>query len=621
MKILFVQLPNQDSSGEGARDNVPVRTARLAAYLESKGVLHRDACILLDQDTADHGGDAAVAAEVLRSKPDLVVFTLLDYNLDRSLWLARRLRQAMPATHFVAGGPEVVQGMAVFKAHVFDALVEGEFEEPFVRLLSDLESRSLKPRYSATRLLELASLPDPYLAGILPIRSDKPVIIESARGASNPPAFRAGEPAFRAGEPAFRAGEPASNTGEAGPRYFDKDLAPRLVRLASEAGAEEARFIDPRIDGRADFKAFVKSLAAANEKGVALGGMLDPAVVDDETARLLAEAGFVSAGTDLASVNPKSLAAVGLSLDKDGFERGSKLLWGQGIVVRPTVYLGLPHETHQTLIDTFDFLGMVGMGQDAELQPLPVLPGTRLRTHAADYGIKEFLERPPYWTVETEWMDEDDFLDAVADFEESFDVSWGSPVAPNFKPERGGFTAFADLRTEAGLDSLLVSPEKLASSLTLLLDADDPERVSRVVRASRDLRKENQYTLWQIVLYSNSTIPSGTVIDKVTDAFAMPEHYFELSRLFSLDPQPQFQVRAFFATSSEALALVALRDRQDLETVFVLGDALPGPRLVEALPFLAFDREKTTFELLYDVMSAWRSYPDLLVEAPGGLFR
>ncbi len=600
MKILFVQLPNQDSSGEGARDNVPLQAARLIAYLESNGTLPGDTCFLLDQDTADYGGDAAIATAVLDARPDLVSFTISDHNLDRSLWLARRLRKAMPATHFVAGGSEVVQGMAIFKAHVFDSLIEGEWEEPFAELLSDLEARSLKPRYSAVRPFELSGVPDPYLAGILPIRPDRPVCIESARGASAAPVFRAATPPQR---------------------YFDKDLAPRLVRLASDSGAEEAKFTDLRIDGRSDFKAFVKSLAAANEKGVALGGTLDPAGIDDETARLLAEAGFVSAGSELASVNPKSLEAVGLTLDKDGFERGSKLLWTQGIVVRPTVYLGLPHETHQSLIDTFDFLGMVGMGQDTDLRPLPVLPGTSLRARSADFGIKEFLERPPYWVVETEWMDEDDFLDAVADFEESFDVSWGSPVAPNFKPQKGGFTAFADLRTDAGLDALLVSPEKLASSVTLLLDADDPERISRVARAARDLRKENQYSLWQIVLHSNSTIPSGTVVDKITDAFAMPEHYFELSRLFSLDPQPQFQVRAFFVTSSEALALIALRDRQDLETVFVLGDTMPGPRLVEALPFLAFDREAASFELLYDVMSAWRLYPDLLVESPRPLFR
>jgi len=157
--------------------------------------------------------------------------------------------------------------------------------------------------------------------------------------------------------------------------------------------------------------------------------------------------------------------------------------------------------------------------------------------------------------------------------------------------------------------------------VTLLLDADDPERVFRVTRAAKDLRKENPYCLWQIVLASDAGIPPTAMVERLCDAFSMPEHYFELSRLYSLDPQPDFQVRTFFATASEALALVSLRDRQDLETIFALGDALPGARLLEALPFLAFDREASPFELLYDAMSAYRDYPDLLVEAPRSLFR
>lgn len=212
-------------------------------------------------------------------------------------------------------------------------------------------------------------------------------------------------------------------------------------------------------------------------------------------------------------------------------------------------------------------------------------------------------------------------LDAIADFEESFDVAWGAPVAPGFKPTRGGFTAFADLRSPGGLDALLVAPERLASSVTLLLDADDPERAARVARAAKDLRKENPYGLWQIVLRSDAGIPPESMVERLSDAFSMPEHYFELSRLYTLDPQPDFQVRVFFATASEALALAALRDRQDVETLFALGDALPGARLLEAMPFLAFDREAASFELLYDVMSAYRDYPDLLVEAPRSLFR
>jgi hypothetical protein len=379
--------------------------------------------------------------------------------------------------------------------------------------------------------------------------------------------------------------------------------------------------MDRGLDGRADLKAFLKSLAAANESGVALMARLDPSAADDEAAQLMADASFVAVDAELGSVNPAALAASGLRLDKEGFERGSKLLWAQGIVVKPGVYLGLPHDGYDAAIDTFDFLGMVGMGQDAELRPMPVSPGSAIRAAPDAFGVKEYLERPPYWVVETEWMDEDDLLDAVADFEESFDVAWGAPVAPCFKPERGGFLSFADLRRSAGLDALLVAPERLASSVTLLLSADDPEGVARAARAAKDLRKENPYCLWQLVIHSDSGLPPAPLVARLSDAFAMPEHYFELSRLYALDPQPDFQVRVFYATTSEALALAALRDRQDIETVFALGDALPGPRLLEALPFLAFDREAAPFELLYDAMSAYRDYPDLLVEAPRSLWR
>jgi len=601
MRILCIQLPKQNPSGDGARENVPLAAARMMAYAESRGALRRDEWTFLDQDTADFGGDAAIAAASMRSGAELVLFSLSDWNLERSLWLAKRLRAVMPATHFAAFGPEIAQGMPVFKAQAFDALIEGEPEGPFVELLADLSARSMKPRYASTVPLELATLPDPYLAGALTISRDKPVLIESARGSSKTPAFLC--------------------RTTAATRYFQRDVAPRVLRLASDGGADEARFIDPRFDERPDFKGFVKAIAAANESGVALSARLDPALLDDEFVKLLSDASFVAIAAELGSVNPKSLEAVGMKLDKDGLERGSRLLWTQGIVVKPEVYLGLPHDDYNSTIDTFDYLGMIGMGQDAELRPMPVSPGSAVRADTGAFGIKEYLERPPYWVVETDWMDEDDLLDAVADFEESFDVAWGAPVAPSFRPERGGFISFADLRSSASLDALLVAPERLASSVTLLLDADDPERIARVARAARDLRKENPYSLWQIVLRSDAGIPSAATVERLSDAFSMPEHYFELSRLYSLDPQQDFQVRSFFATTSEALALVSLRDRQDLETVFALGDAMPGARLLEALPFLAFDREASPFELLYDAMSAYRDYPDLLVEAPRMLFR
>jgi len=100
-------------------------------------------------------------------------------------------------------------------------------------------------------------------------------------------------------------------------------------------------------------------------------------------------------------------------------------------------------------------------------------------------------------------------IDAIAAFEESFDVEWASPPAPHFLAEKQGFRAFIDTRKLENIDWMRLNPTKLANSVTLLADADDPESLSRLVRAARDLRRDNPYALYQIVLTSDTRIPSG----------------------------------------------------------------------------------------------------------------
>lgn len=598
MKTLFVQLPQQDPSPETAAANVPLIPGRLIAYACALGLLKRDECAILDDQVTDHGGDAAVSAAAMRAEPGLLAFVVFPWNLERSLWIAKKLRAVLPATSFLALGPEAIQGMPLFKAQAFDAIIEGECELPFSDLLRDLDRRSPKPRYAADAPADLSLLPDPYLEGILPIRADKPVLAETRRGFASSRADRYEQ-------------WPAGTV-----RSFPPDHAPRLLRLASIKGALEFRLLDAPLGTSQEDSGFLKSLAAANEGGVPLRAEIDLATLTEDTTRLLHDAALSFADANLFSTNAQALAALGSSLDKAGFERGLGLLWSRDISVRPLVLLGLPFDSYETTVDTFDFLGMAGMGQDASLKPLALAPGSRFRNRSHDFGIREFLENPPYWAVETDWLDEDGFLDAVADFEESFDVAWGHPISPRFAPTRGGFVSFLDARRDGALDAALVSPERLASSITLLLDADDPERAARVARTARDLVRENPFTLWQIVLHSDKTIPGDKIVSRLADAFASPEHYFELSRLFSLDPQPNFQTRIFFSTSSESLALRSLKEHSRLETVFVLGAAMPGPKLIESLPFLAFDRDATAFELIYDVMSAYRDFPDMLVEMP-----
>ncbi|MBN1241662.1 MAG: cobalamin-dependent protein [Spirochaetales bacterium] len=603
MRIVFAQLPLQESLGEGARDNEPYAAGLLVAAAERAGLLHRDECLILDGDLMDTGGDAAICSAIAEAEPEIAVFSLFDWNLDRSIWIARKLRPRLPGTVLLAGGPAAVPDDEAIRQGPFDVIIEGEGEIAFAEFLADRAMRSHKHRYRAATRVAPGSIVDPYLSGVLKVNPARRVRVESARGSLQH----------------SMAWVPREGL-ECLP--LAPSLAARVARLASKERADELLVVAP-LGSVQDLELSLKELAGANDSGVPVELVLDPALVSEEAARLAADAAVETVRHELPTVTPAALEALGARFDREAFERGAEALWNSGIRTRAGLRIGLPGEDYDAIIDAFDFLGMAGLGQDADVLPLAVAPGSRWRADPTGHGIKEFLERPPYYVLETDWLDEDDLIDAIGAFEESFDVAWNVPTTPNFAPERGGFVSFADLRRAGALDRLALAPERLANSVTLLLGADDPENIARAARAARELLKENPFTLWQIVLWSNSSLPARQTVRKLADAFSAPEHYYELSRAFSLDPQRGFQARLFFATRTPSLALASLKEAADLETIFVLDNepARGWERVIEQWPFLAFDRDATGFSLLYDAMNAYRAYPDLVLEAPSELWK
>ena len=602
MKILFIRLPAPDPSRETLPDAVPLEAGRAAALAEARGLLARADWAFLDRNVSDYGGDAAIVSAAAAALPLAAFFELEPHNLDRSAWIAKRLRARMPGVILAAHGPEARRDMPIFRASTFDSILEGDFEESFCSFLADLDSKSARPHYSGDPHADISGYPDPYLAGVLPVEHDRPVFIEAARGCP--------QPCLEGPE----TGWPL--------RYRPDDQAARVVRLASKKGAPDVQLLDRALSHRSDLLSFFRDIAGANDAGVPIELALNPEIVTEELAGLMADAAVETVHAGPLSTNPAALAAAGHAWDRDSFEQGCGLLAALGLRVRPSLLLGLPFDDYDSIIDSFDFLGMTGLGQDAQVSPLAVLPGTRFRERAEEFGIKEYLRRPPYYVMETEWIDEDGIADAAAAFEESFDVALSPPVAPTFEESIKGFQAFADIRKPGSLDRLLVSPDTLGNSITLLLSGDDDDAIARLTWAARDLRKENPYGLYQVVLYSNTRIPGEDVQRRIADAFIDPDHWYELSRIYSLDPQRSFQTRVFFATKRPALAITALRDALDLETIFVL-DAQPDKgweRVFDSMPFLAFDRDTVPFGLLYDAMNAYRAYPDLLIEAPGEIW-
>ncbi len=604
MKVLFVQLPSQDPGWDSVPANVPLAAGYLAAYAESKGLLARQDWACIDQSVCDYGSDSAIIETIARHAPELCCFSLYSWNLERSVYIATKAQSASSHTRFIAGGPEVVRGLPVAERSPFHSLVEGEGELAFARILDDLRlNLPLSKLYSSSELLDLATLPNPYLAGTIPFASDKPVHLETMRGCPSRCSYC----------------YYGKNYGSI--RRFPQDTATRVTELAGKAGVRELYCIDPSFHAAPGLADRLVELARANTSGLTLHAELRLESVTEEIGRLYAAAGFASAEVGLQSVNPEALAAINRSWDRPAFERGAEILVKNGIVTKTGLILGLPFDSYEKVIQTFDFLGMHGLGQEAELYPLSLLPGTTVRERADEWGMTR-MEKPPYWVTSTDWISRDDMADAVAAFEESFDVEWASPPAPHFVREEHGLVAFVDARKGENIDWLRLNPSRLANSITILADSDDPEMLSRLARSARDLRRDNPYTLYQIVLFSDTRVPSEKLAARMRDAFTFSDHYYELAHFFSLDPQPGYQTRVFFATRNPSLAYRSMEEAQDLETLLVLSGkaGFNADRLAELLPFVVFDRERMPFDRVYDLMMIYADFRHMLVEAPEELF-
>jgi hypothetical protein len=408
-------------------------------------------------------------------------------------------------------------------------------------------------------------------------------------------------------------------------RHFPDRRLYDAIELANARGARDLYLLDPSFQAKSELAGTLARIAASNRSGLALHAEIRLESVDEELAMLYAEAGVVSIEAGLQSTNPKALMAVGRGFDAARFERGAELMRREGILIKTGVILGLPEDRYADVIKTFDFLGMTGLGQDAELYPLSLLPGTVLRRDAASLGIRHF-DFPPYWAMSTKWLSGDEMADAVAAFEESFDLEWGPFARPHFAREAAGFTAMLPMREREAVERACFAPETMANSITVVIDSDDDEQLTRAARAASIMRQANPHALYQIVLYSNLRLPKARATSRIVDAFANPDHYFEHSHYFSRDPQKSWQTRVFFATRDPGLAADALESGSPLEIALVWGEGASPERhpdfeyLAEMRPFAIYDRDTLSSDSMRDLVAWYADYRDLMLEAPASLF-
>ena len=604
--VALLQLPIPSPDPELGRANVPLAPASLkAAALGVPGV----SLTLPPAELANSGGDPALLDWLDQGDFDLVGFSTYLWNLERSLWLARQLKQRRPGVRLVLGGPEIVTGQPVLSDPGVDSFVLGEGEPAFLQLLDELgEGGRLARFYRAPGLADLAALPNPYLRGVLEIRPDQPVYLETMRGCP------------------YRCSYCFYGKQYSAVRSYPDDLLPAIFARAQAAGAREIYFMDPSFNAAAGLEERLARIARLNRTAIPLHTEIRLEAVNPAVATLFAQAGFVSVEVGLQSTNPRALRAIRRHWNRERFLRGHELLRRQGVEVRTGIILGLPWDGLEELDATLSFLIDHDLTSGLEVYPLALLPGTELRDRAADLGLG-FMAMPPYWVTSTNRLSEEQLLAAVGLVEERLDSELFPPVVPRFRdPGEGGAPApglkgYLDLRAPPGLAANLEGPTRLAASVTLHLRSsqlEDGARLAALQTLAARLRDSHPFGLFQIVI-EGEKVPPWEPARRLAERLASPGHLFERSRSLQQDLQGCFSARLFHLTGS----LAAARRHYERPVPFDLilrwrpGLAELGPDLLAEHPLLLMagslseaDRES--------LASAYRGFEKLLLEPGAG---
>jgi len=430
LRVLLLQLPVPNNPAT----NVPLALGYLKAYAHAQGLLDHVEIEILPRAIADHAGDALLVDQIVACRPDVLGASLYTWNSERTLGVLDRVRERLPETLTIAGGPEVQRDNPWVVEHpAVDIAVAGEGEQTFAELLRLLRKRTIREgtrrdvneesairvhsRLFADRFMfeslesvngivykhggalywtadrtplpDLSVVPSPYLLGFLECPPDTMLMVEVSRWCPYACSF------------CLYGRSMGTKLGD---RYFGLQRVLDEIRWGREHGATRVHFVEANLNLVPLFRPLMDALAELNaDRRMAFyaelrGEHLSDGVVD---ALERANVRFVEVG--LQTANPTALRASHRRTDLLKWAAGTRRLYGRGIEIYLDVILGLPDDDESGVRETLAFIGRERLGP-YDIFMLQALPGTAVRRDAARYGIVH-QDRPPYYVLATDRFD------------------------------------------------------------------------------------------------------------------------------------------------------------------------------------------------------------------------
>ncbi len=399
--MLLIQLPIPRLNFGLKTGNIPLGGACLKQAAAGIPDLRVD---ILPESLASHAGDGALIKAVTGYHPDVLGVTVFSWNLDRSLYLAEKIKEKIQ-TRIIFGGPEITPDNELARSPFVDVYVYGEGEGVFRRLLTD-ETFWKKGQIRDRSGLSYLSLGSPYVNGFLEPGAENFMLVETQRGCP-----------YRCGFCYYHKSRKILSMAEDG-------IVLDGMAHALEQGVEEVYLLDPSLNSRPGLPALLEKMAGLNRSGkLAFTSEIRAESVDENMAELFRKAGFTGFEVGLQSTNPLALKQMNRPTRLPVFLSGVKALQVQGIVPTVDLIFGLPGDTLEGFGRTLDFVHDHGLHAHLQVFPLLVLPGTAFRKKSRELGL-HYNPRPPYTLISSPGFSSQDMVRALDLAEEKFDTSF-----------------------------------------------------------------------------------------------------------------------------------------------------------------------------------------------------
>jgi len=401
--VLFIQLPLLDHGRFYIAGNVDYAPASLTAYLHRR-FRNTVRCESLPDTLANFASNRLIARYIDAVDPEIVAFTCYLWNIERNLEIAREIRERAPRRTILFGGPEIAQGSWALAEprDAVDAFVTGEGEWFFSRLLggvdlgpyrTDIRGNAVYAQ-PAAELLSADEIVEPFTAGYLNTMNDGSIFLELVRGCP------------------YRCAYCNYSKNSATVRELPFDRLVTAIERGRAHELTEIYILAPTFNRSSDFDPLLRRLAAMRH-GVRLHTEMRTDGIDTDMAARMYDAGFRSLEVGLQTLSTRALREIGRSSRTDAELAGMTALRDAGIDLKIGIIPGLPGDTPEGFIGTVTRLIEEGFGDQIELYPLLVLPGTRMRDIASNRSAR-FQSAPPYYFTDGWGFDEGMIRDIVA---------------------------------------------------------------------------------------------------------------------------------------------------------------------------------------------------------------